>query len=111
MTTNDEEKKIGAYDFPICPYCGSTERIAGSVLAKQIEKGVMPKASVAYMFKHQSIIAKDVNWFSAPMISTFYDVCGKCGATWCIHAEILTAMQGATPQPKYGQSGQGFSPS
>ena len=107
MTTDEDKKKAGIFDFPICPYCGNTERLAGSVLTKQIEKGTMPKNSVAYMYKHQSIIAKDMSWLSAPMISTFYDVCSKCGAVWCIHAEVMTAMQGAKNLPKYGSGGDG----
>jgi len=100
----DETKKTRNFDFPICPYCGSTERLAGTTLAKQIEKGVMPKESTAYLFTHQSIIAKDMKWLSAPVIISFYDVCEKCGATWCIHAEIHTAVQGMDTKPKYGKN-------
>lgn len=47
-------------DFTKCPVCGSTRRIANEVLKEQIEKGKMPQSSHAFLFSHQSVIAKPV---------------------------------------------------
>lgn len=93
-------------DFAQCPNCESTKHVANEVLQEQIEKGRMPKDSKAFLFQHQSIIAKSMQWLSAPIILSFYDVCADCGTVYCIHAEVQTAIQGGKNMP-----GGGFSTS
>jgi len=95
-------------DFPNCPKCGSGRRLAGETLKVEVEKGKMPKQSNAFLFQHQSIIAKDMHWLSAPVIVSFFDACVECGTVYCIHAETKLAVQGGKNLPK---SGNLFSPS
>ncbi len=91
---NEQPKNI-VIDFPNCPHCGLEKRIANEVLLKEKAKGKMPQAAIAYLFQYQSIIAVDMNWFTAQQITAFFDTCTICGTTWCIHAEEKTVMQGA----------------
>ena len=75
------------HNFTECPNCGGKNTLAGDTLQKQIEEGKMPKESKAFIYQHQSVIAKQSGWLSAPMIITFFDVCSDCGTVYCIHAE------------------------
>lgn len=106
MATNEsgDGKQGLILNFTECPNCRSTERLAGKVLQKEIEVGKMNRNSNAYLYKHESVIAKDMNWLSAPMIISFYDMCTECGTVYCIHAEVRLAIQG-TKMPNQGMPG------
>ena len=85
--------------FTKCPNCGGEHTLADDVLQKEIEKGRMAKETKAFLFQHQSIIAKPTGWLSAPIITTFYDVCVDCGTVRCTHAKIGTAVAGGKNLP------------
>lgn len=100
--TKDEKGLI--LNFTQCPNCASKKRLAYETLRKEIDAGKMPKNSNSYIFKHESVIAKDMNWFSAPVILSFFDMCTECGTVYCIHAEVKLAIQGAK-MPNQGMPG------
>jgi len=92
------ENKPTILNFTVCPNCGSERFQANEVLKQQIEKGAMPKGSNAFLFNHQSVIAKP-NFISAPVVLSFYDMCMDCGTVFCVHSEVHTAVVGGkTPQ-------------
>jgi hypothetical protein len=80
-------KETIVHNFTTCPNCGGVHTLANDVLQTQIEKGAMPKESKAFIFQHQSVIARATGWLSAPLVITFFDVCSDCGTTYCVHAE------------------------
>ncbi len=92
----DDPSTLG---FPQCPNCGSEKRLANEVLLKEVEKGKVNKSTHAYLYTHKSVIAKDMRWLSAPIVSTFYDVCVDCGTVWCFHANVKIAVQGGKSLP------------
>jgi len=100
-TTFGEGTKLS---FIQCPTCGGTRRLAGEVLKLEQEKGKIPKESNVFLFAHQSVIesviARSLNWLSAPIIFSYFDVCVECGTVYCIHAEIQKAVQGGKNMPK-----------
>ena len=93
------------HSFTKCPSCGGTRTLANTILQEQIKAGKMPKDSKAFIYQHQSLIAKATGWLSAPIILTFFDVCSDCGTAYCVHAEERMAVVGNKMPP----AGQGFS--
>ena len=92
-------------DFKKCPNpeCGSVRRIAHEVAKKLIEEGKLPKGTNAYLYNHQSILAKNMNWLSATMILSYYDACMDCGTVYCIHSEVRIVVQGMEPSAGAGK--------
>ena len=93
------EEKPKLLDINQCPNCGSENRLANEVLQNQIKKGKMDKTTIAFLFTHQSIIARPTGWLSAPCIISYYDVCSECGTVYCFHAQTITAVQGGKISP------------
>ena len=99
---------IGERPLPLCARCSGM--FLGALLglvyqAAQGKKGKMPPNSKAFIYQHQSMIAKPAGWLSAPIILTFFDVCSDCGTVYCVHAEERVVVPGSKLPP----SGQGFS--
>ena len=95
--------------FSKCPACGGERRVAMEALKSEQEQGRCLGAKNAFLFQHQSLIANpNTQFLSALMVITFYDVCADCGATYCLHAETKTAVQGMGQRPQH-PAGQAIS--
>lgn len=102
MVTGGKDGQPIIHDFTKCPVCAGTHTLANDILQKEIEKGRMPKSSKAFLYQHQSIMAKPTGWLSAPIIITFYDACSDCGTTYCVHAEERVVIAGGKMLPASG---------
>jgi len=96
----DKEELKFPLSFDQCPNCGSERKIAGEILKQEKEKGKISPGVKAFISTSNSVIADmGRTWLSAPIISTFYDVCGDCGTYYCIHAELGIATPQLGQQP------------
>lgn len=90
-----ETKKM--FKFPLtfdkCPSCGSAERIANVIGEEEKAKGKITKTAMCVAFLQTIIITDPVkSVLSAPALTTGYDVCAKCGAVYCVFAEVTNAQ-------------------
>ena len=82
----EEELKF-PIEFKECPNCGSTRRIAQTIIDEQIEKGLAGKDTIGI-----SSVTNSVLWdqrkmlLSVPVLTCLEDVCLDCGTKYCIKA-------------------------
>jgi len=101
------EKKEEDLKFPIefkqCPCCGSTKRIAQTIIDEQIKKGLAGKDTIG-----ASNVTNAVIWdqrkilLSVPILTCFEDICLMCGTKYCIKA---VKGQGQAQMGKPGKGG------
>lgn len=111
MSENEAEKKPELkfpLKFDVCPNCGSPERIAGTILEEERDKGrVITKGllgSVAVLTT--AIFDPMFPALQAPVTRAYIDICSKCGTLYCYYAEKQTMrpetnIPGTGPKPKY----------
>ena len=97
--------------FPIvydkCPNCGHDERLAEMVANQEKAKGKLRPEAPAYIQVAQTVFADPTRLLlTVPVLMSCYDVCFKCGAYYCVRAEMTTARIGAPPPGD--QKGFGF---
>jgi len=88
MADETQEVKF-PIEFTACPNCGSTERMAGSILKKQQEEGKAGQDVKAVALTGKTIIAdpRKIN-LAVPVLLTFLDICTECGTVYCVRAEL-----------------------
>lgn len=97
--------------FPLnytkCPVCGSTKRVAETLVKQEQEKGKIRPGVNTFLFMQQTLVMDPSKILvSVPVLLTFYDVCLDCGTVYCVHAEL---GQG-TPQMKQPPPGGNMRP-
>lgn len=94
-------------DFNECPSCGSTKRVAETVLNQEKEaKRIGANARAAIHVARSMIADPRMIGLKAPVIIAFLDICAGCGTVYCVHAELGTAT---TTLPK-GPNIRGLGP-
>ena len=79
-------------DFAKCPNCGSTQRLADSVMKAEVARGRPLGKSIAVAAVFQAAIGTPtLIGQQIPMLSVFADFCVNCGALYCVHAEVQMA--------------------
>ena len=80
-------------DFRECPVCGGKHRIAEDELNHLKGIGSAGKNLQAFLFTHTGMIMDQTKFvLTAPLISTFYDVCSDCGTAYCVHVDVVQAV-------------------
>jgi len=86
-------------DFNECPSCGSTKRVAETVLNQEKEaKRISANARAAIHVAKSMIADPRIMGLKAPVIISFWDICADCGAVYCVHTELGTATPTAIPK-------------
>lgn len=95
------------WTFDKCPHCGSTERVAESIIGPMREKGLVKKDA-----KSGAIISPVhlgnphamLQALTIPSLLTIADICAKCGTIYCVYAELTHVPSAAMQQPgKFGR--------
>lgn len=94
-------------DFTKCPVCGSTERLAETLVKQEQENSKIGKDAKPFLFQEQTLIMDPRKVvLSFPVALSFYDVCLNCGTVYCVHAELARG----TPQMKQAPPGGNMKP-
>ncbi len=88
--------KAATKSFDKCPNCGSEHQMGAGVLEELMAQGKAKEGTRAYVFQHSSLIMdpRCVN-ITAPLLTTFYDICSDCGTVYCVHAKVEVIMPSA----------------
>jgi hypothetical protein len=98
------ESKIIA-DFPVCPQCGSKEKISAMAVAPLKDVKKIAEDSFSHLKMETAPLQQPkMAGVMVPTVVTHYDVCGSCGLPRCTRAEIvMAAVVQRTPVPMSGR--------
>lgn len=95
------------WKFDKCPHCGSTERIADSIVKPMRDKGEIKKDSPTGAFIspiHLGNPSAMLTALTVPSLLTIADVCAKCGTVYAVYVELTHVPSPAMQQPgKFGR--------
>lgn len=75
-----------------CPVCGDTRQVANEVKEEQKAKGkIGPGFNTAIAMLNSLILdpRKIVGQLTAPILTSYLDICAKCGVVYCVHIDRL----------------------
>ena len=89
-----------------CPVCGDTRQVANEVKEEQKAKGkIGPGFNTAIAMLNSLILdpRKIVGQLTAPILTSYLDICAKCGVVYCVRIDRQEQNLAVPPPSQSGQ--------
>ena len=88
--------------FEKCPYCGSSEKVIGSVIGELIANGRAGEDTVSGVALQLVIADPRRAMLATPVMTVMEDICAKCGARYTVRIDVqerpITAQMKGGPK-------------